>query len=62
MSRSSLLILLGILVFLAPFSGLPMSLLIWILPVLGLSIGLIGVSLRPRPVARTHDAREPQTA
>lgn len=46
MSRESLLILLGILVALSPFLGIPLSLLAWILPVLGLVTLGIGISLR----------------
>lgn len=46
MSRESLLILLGVLVALSPFLGIPLSLLAWILPVLGLVTLGIGVSLR----------------
>ncbi len=41
-----MLIVLGVLVALAPFSGLPMAILAWILPVLGLGIVAIGVSYK----------------
>jgi hypothetical protein len=54
MSRESLLILLGILVALSPFLGIPLSLLAWILPVLGLVTLGIGISLRTE---RTRSAR-----
>lgn len=57
MSRALMLLILGILVMLAPFSGLPMSILAWILPVLGALVLAIGVSYkrerrtRPEPIA-----------
>jgi TRAP-type C4-dicarboxylate transport system permease small subunit len=46
MSRVSTLILLGVLVFLSPFLGLPLSWLFWILPILGIAIVVAGLSLR----------------
>jgi len=46
MSRESVLILLGVLTVFAPFSGLPVSWLAWILPVLGVCVVIIGVSLK----------------
>ena len=46
MSHVTTLILLGVLVFLAPFSGLPISWLSWILPILGLCVIVSGLSLR----------------
>lgn len=48
MSRASSLILLGILVALSPFIGLPLSVLAWILPILGIMIVLTGISFRVR--------------
>ena len=48
MSLETSLIFLGILVFLSPFSGLPLSLLSWILPLLGVVIVSIAVSLRAK--------------
>lgn len=59
MSRSLMLIVLGALIVLSPFSGLPMSILAWILPVLGLAILTIGVSYkreRPRAGPSSHEA------
>jgi len=60
MSRSLMLIVLAILIILSPFSGLPMSILIWILPVLGFVILAIAISFKregmktsPEP---THEA------
>jgi len=47
MTRAHLLILLGLLVILAPFSGLPSSWLDVVLPLLGLTTLLIGYTLRP---------------
>jgi hypothetical protein len=48
MSRESLLVLLGILIALSPFSGLPLSCLMVALPVLGILVFGIGISLRAR--------------
>lgn len=44
-----MLIILGALVLVAPFSGLPMNILAWILPVFGLALVAIGVSYRRNP-------------
>lgn len=46
MSRPGLLTLLGIIVLLMPFSGLPMSWRTCFLVVAGLTITVIGISLR----------------
>jgi hypothetical protein len=46
MSRESILILLGILTILAPFSGLPLSWLEFILPAIGLAVAALGYSFR----------------
>jgi uncharacterized membrane protein len=48
MSRESILILLGVLFILSPFVGLPLYVLAWVLPALGLAVAGIGVSLRSR--------------
>lgn len=40
--------LLGILVALSPFSGLPLAILSWILPVLGLAVLAIGITTESR--------------
>ncbi len=48
MSRESILIILGVLVLIAPWSGLPLAWLEWILPILGLAIVFTGVTLRMR--------------
>lgn len=58
MSRGLMLIVLGALVMLAPFSGLPMRILIWILPVLGLAILLIGISYKRERVRATPSSHE----
>lgn len=51
MSRPGLLILLGIIVLLIPFSGLPISWRTFFLVIAGLIITVVGVSLRaPRPL------------
>jgi hypothetical protein len=46
MSRESFLIVLAVLVMISPFLGLPGSWLFWLLPVLGLFVLIIGISLR----------------
>ncbi|OGG64639.1 hypothetical protein A3C94_00985 [Candidatus Kaiserbacteria bacterium RIFCSPHIGHO2_02_FULL_55_17] len=51
MSRTSTLILLGILVILTPFSGLPISIRSLLAVIFGACIASIGLSLR------THEAR-----
>lgn len=56
MTRESFLILLGILVVLSPFAGLPLSILSWILPVLGLLIVLIGVLYRRDRIPKQSSA------
>ncbi|MSU74690.1 hypothetical protein EXS57_02845 [Candidatus Kaiserbacteria bacterium] len=50
MSRTSTLILLGILVILTPFSGLPIAIRSLLAVVLGAGIASIGLSLRTREV------------
>jgi cytochrome c-type biogenesis protein CcmH/NrfF len=44
MSRENLLILIGVLVTLSPFAGLPLTWLAWILPILGILVVIIGVT------------------
>jgi hypothetical protein len=62
MSRALMLIIVGALVMVAPFSGLPMSILSFILPVLGLIALAVGVSykrerlLRGRTASSSHEA------
>lgn len=62
MTRSLMLIIVGALVALSPFSGLPMSILAWILPVLGFVALAIGISYRrdqgrkDRADSQNHDA------
>jgi hypothetical protein len=58
MSRSSTLILLGLLVALAPFSGLPSSFRTLIAVVLGLIVLGVGVAERARNVREAKAARE----
>jgi uncharacterized membrane protein len=45
MSRETVLIILAVLVAVSPFSGLPLTWLSWILPVIGLALLLIGISM-----------------
>lgn len=59
MSRRVILLILGVLVILSPFVGLPLSILAWILPILGAFIVLTTLALRRRrPIA--HDVIEGQ--
>ncbi len=51
-----MLIVLGALTLLSPFSGLPMSILTWILPLFGLAIVAVGVSYRRQPARASHEA------
>ncbi len=53
MSKRATLILLGLLILLCPFIGLPYSWLMWVLPVLGLWVAYLGYSRKPK-------AEEPQ--
>jgi len=46
MSRESVLILLGVITAFAPFSGLPIVWLLWILPIVGICVVIIGISLK----------------
>lgn len=54
MSRSLILVLLGVLVALSPYVGIPYSYLMWVLPVLGLVVLLMGLSLKKGRVAETE--------
>lgn len=54
-----MLMILGGVVLLSPFSGLPLSILTWILPLLGLAVLAIGFSYRERaekPSEEHHEA------
>ncbi len=68
MSRSTMLIVLGALVMVSPFSGLPLRILTWILPILGLIALGIGVSfhLERRRLTKTermtHEAPVPASS
>ncbi|MHB8913409.1 MAG: hypothetical protein ACYC4I_00100 [Minisyncoccota bacterium] len=53
MSRSSTLILIGALIILTPFSGLPVAFRSLLTVVFGISILATGLSLRTREVHRT---------
>lgn len=46
MSRSLILIVLGVLVALTPFSGVPQSIMVWVVPPLGVLVALIGLSYK----------------
>lgn len=47
-----MLIILGALILLSPFYGLPMSILSWILPAFGLFVFAIGISFKREQVLR----------
>lgn len=48
MNRERILMFVGGLVIIAPWSGLPLALLEWILPVLGLSVIALAFTMRSR--------------
>ncbi|MES2995165.1 MAG: hypothetical protein V4681_03985 [Patescibacteria group bacterium] len=54
MSRESLLIIIGALLMISPFTGLPLSILMWFYLALGLIVALIGVTLRIRRKRRAE--------
>jgi protein-S-isoprenylcysteine O-methyltransferase Ste14 len=54
MSRSSALILLGVLVVLTPLSGLPQSWITFLLAVFGIIIALIGIAMRTSGPREAH--------
>ncbi len=56
MTRQRLLILLGALVAIAPFSGVPVSYLAWVLPLLGALTIAFSISLRKRTGVRSHES------
>ncbi len=67
MSRESTLILFGVLVALSPFIGLPYIWLMWILPILGILVIVLGVALRakrsaPREERVSHIDHEKEPA
>jgi uncharacterized membrane protein YhaH (DUF805 family) len=57
MHRESFLMILAVLIMVSPFAGLPLSWLEWILPILGLFVLIIGISLR-----RVRDAKSASSA
>lgn len=62
MSRESVLIVVGILVAISPFSGLPVSWLVWILPIMGAIVAVIGMTYKAQSVLATIPALEDETA
>lgn len=60
MSRPTVLIILGILIALTPYSGLPLSILSFVLPLLGLAV--IGVGLVERAERKRQTPFTLQTA
>lgn len=59
MSRTSILILLGLLTILVPFSGLPISFRTLLTVIFGVSVIGIGLSLRTSEVARSAPPSTP---
>lgn len=55
MSKSTTLIVLGVLIFLSPFIGLPTSWLSWLLPLFGIIVGVIGYLVRMRAKQETPE-------
>lgn len=53
-----MLMILGGVVLLSPFSGLPLSILTWILPLLGLAVLAIGFSYRERAEKLSEEHHE----
>lgn len=62
MSRESMLIIVGVLLMLSPFVGLPLAILMWFYLAGGLLVALIGVSLRLRRKRRQLVHESSQTA
>jgi uncharacterized membrane protein YwaF len=58
MSRTGILIVLGILVMLTPFSGLPIAIRSALLVAFGIAVLGIGLSLRSREIERTRPTAE----
>lgn len=59
MSRASMIIILGILIMLVPFSGLPIAYRSFMVVVFGLCVLGLGVSLRAREVRKMQSNIEP---
>jgi hypothetical protein len=55
MSRSRVRMILGVLVALAPFAGLPYTSLMWILPILGIAIVIASVPTLSRVSVKEHE-------
>lgn len=55
MSRSSAFITLGVLVVIAPLSGLPQSWITFLLAIIGIIIVLMGISMRSEAARRQRD-------
>lgn len=63
MSREPILIVLGILLSISPFVGMPPSWFMYFLPVMGALVALIGFTLHQKRKQRAHLTHEtsPQT-
>jgi hypothetical protein len=60
MSREKILVILGVLVLISPWSGLPLSWLLWVLSAIGLAVIAIGVTLRKRTNTELPVVQDPQ--
>lgn len=58
MSRSIMLSIVGTVIALTPFSGLPQSILLWVVPPLGILVVVIGLSYK-RQVPKKFVHSEP---
>lgn len=56
MSRSSVLILVGIILIVAPFAGVPSSWLAFLIPFLGVIVCIVGFSVRESQVKNSMTA------
>lgn len=48
MSREGIIMVLGVVVILSPFVGLPYAWLFWVLPIIGIAVFALALSLRVR--------------
>lgn len=63
MSKRATLMLLGLVIVITPFIGLPYSYLMWVLPLLGLLVAYLGYSRRgTAQEALTHEPHDSTSA
>lgn len=56
MQKRTVLVVIGIIIALSPFAGLPYSALMWLLPILGIITAVLAYPFRARPRAVASDA------